>query len=61
MLKDMDMFWFDVLHDAVHTSAYGRTCYPLPGVDLAEWRALHHHDYDDVDRLYVDHETIGGG
>ena len=32
----------------------------LPGVCLVEWVTLMHHDYDAVDRLYLDHETQGG-
>lgn len=33
----------------------------VPGVCLHEWLSYVHHDYDCVDRLYIDAETIGGG
>jgi len=32
----------------------------LPGTDLYELLCLVQCDYDDVDRLYIDHETVGG-
>lgn len=33
----------------------------VPGVCLVEFINLAQHDYDDIDRLYIQHETIGGG
>lgn len=42
----------------------GMVCPSVPflvkGVDLNEWGSLVLADYDEVDRLYIDHETIGG-
>lgn len=31
----------------------------VPGTDLSEWLALVHADYDDVDAILLDLETIG--
>lgn len=31
----------------------------VPGADLQEWLALVQSDWDDVDRLYTEYETIG--
>ena len=31
----------------------------LPGSDLSEWLCLIQSDYDEIDRIYVDAETIG--
>lgn len=39
----------------------GAHCHWLAGVNLIEVLDLIGHDYDEVDRLYVDLETIGGG
>ena len=33
----------------------------LPGSDIWEWYGLREHDYDAVDRMLIDGETIGGG
>lgn len=33
----------------------------LPGVNLYEWLELIRSDYDSVDRMLIDGETIGGG
>lgn len=35
-------------------------CHMIPGASLGEWLSLVQHDYDEVDRLYLDHDTIGG-
>lgn len=31
----------------------------IPGQSLREWMGLLEHDYDEVDRLLIEHETIG--
>ncbi len=33
----------------------------LSGQDVHEWVAYLTHDYDEIDRFYIEHETIGGG
>ena len=33
----------------------------VPGTCVIETLAYVRHDYDEIDRLYIDHETIGGG
>lgn len=33
----------------------------LPGPCLFEWLMMAQFDFDDVDRFYIDSETIGGG
>lgn len=33
---------------------------PVPGTDAGELLSLVEHDYDDVDRMLLDFETIGG-
>ena len=38
-----------------------RTVVRVPGTCVVECLAYVRHDYDDVDRIYIDHETIGGG
>lgn len=40
------------IHDSV-------VAHVVPGVCLLEWFRLYLHDYDGVDRLYIDHETMG--
>lgn len=49
---------------AIHVNALfdrGRgSSHQLPGTDLYELLCLVQCDYDDVDRLYIDHETVGG-
>lgn len=35
--------------------------YQLPGSDTNEWIDLMTNDYDTVDRMMIDGETIGGG
>ena len=32
----------------------------VPGVCLLEWLQYVQYDYDDVDRVYIDADTIGG-
>lgn len=32
----------------------------VPGTCVIECLSYVRHDYDDVDRIYIDHETIGG-
>lgn len=34
--------------------------YDLPGSNYWEWFELYCHDYDEVDRLYINEETQGG-
>ncbi len=34
--------------------------YRLPGSCLVEWTDLVESDYNDIDRIYIDLETIGG-
>lgn len=38
----------------------GEVPYQIPGPNLPEWLGVIEHDYEDVDRIYVDAETIGG-
>lgn len=33
---------------------------PLPGMNWGEVVALTEHDFDDVDRMLIDYETMGG-
>lgn len=37
----------------------GEFSQPLLGVDIGEWLALVKHDWDEVDAIYLDAETIG--
>ena len=48
--------FIDALCDAEERAFF----WPL-GHEVKEWVWLLEHDYDDVDRWLVDHETIGGG
>lgn len=46
---------------SVPADCYGGCEDEVPEMDVAEWLALLDHDYDEVDRLIIDLETIGGG
>lgn len=47
----------DVLY-VFHTNG-SRYAGRLPGSNVTEWLALAEHDWDEIDRFYIDHETIG--
>lgn len=34
--------------------------YLIPGANTKDWTNLLRHDYDEVDRMYTESETIGG-
>lgn len=48
--------FIDSLHDMGHDRRH-----LIPGADLIDWLSLIQYDYDEIDRFYVDAETIGGG
>lgn len=52
------MQWSDALHGLFDWD--GTRGHELPGACVGEWLGYFQHDYDDVDRLYIDHEIIGG-
>jgi hypothetical protein len=51
--------WSNLI-DSLFDCGEGGLSFLLPGSDLGEWLCLIQHDYDEVDRLYLDYETIGG-
>lgn len=51
---------FSCLFDTGRGVVFAFIPYLVPGVDLKEWLSLSNQDYDDVDRLYIDGDTIGG-
>ena len=50
-----DVLW-DTLWDEGH-----RSVERVPGTCIVECLTYVRHDYDWVDAIYIDHETIGGG
>lgn len=53
------MDW-DLIIDIAYDKGNSHMSRKLPGMDLGEWVRLIHCDYDWIDRLYIDSETIGG-
>ncbi|MDE2095779.1 MAG: hypothetical protein KGL39_00860 [Patescibacteria group bacterium] len=60
----MKMDVWSVLISSLHDWGPGQYAeevpHQLPGVNLQEWHGLIHHDYDFVDHMMIDSETIGG-
>ena len=49
---------WDTLVDCLYDRSE-RDIHPLPGQNWLEWVLLSQHDYDDVDKMLMDYETIG--
>jgi hypothetical protein len=50
--------WGLLIDSLWHEGDWGNT--PLPGQNLPEWLSFVGRDYDAVDKIYTDHEVLGG-
>ncbi len=50
--------WSDLI-DSLYDPNHERN-HPVPGTFLDEWLHLVNSDYDEIDAIYIDHETQGG-
>ena len=62
MRKEATISEWDVLIDSLFDSTGEGKRVKIPGPQdrVIDWLLLVQHDFDDVDRFYIDNETIGG-
>lgn len=61
MSQRMDFnLWGAIVWDGLYDIGHGEV-HRVPGTCLRETLSFLYFDWDDVDRIYIDCETIGGG